>query len=147
MDTACADEYTQVTDVDARGRRCPDSGGWRSRLHDSEAHRGYQCPGVAFNVVTFVVACRVAHTRANTKGHVCADAEGSTDEDGVAEAGSAEDASTNQDHPEADAEPDADDEEANPDGRSDGQWRGQPRGVLLVAWRLRLHRRPCADAV
>jgi hypothetical protein len=107
------DEYTQVAGVDTRGRRCPDSGGWRSRLHDSEAHRGYQCPGVAFNVVTFVVACRVAHTCANTKGHVCADAEGSTDEDGVAEAGSANDASTNQDHPEADAEPDADDEEAN----------------------------------
>ena len=95
-------------------------------------------PRVPFSIVTLVVACRVAHTRANSEGH--ADAEGHTDEDCGAEADSDEDTSTDADHPQAVAEPDADDEEADSDRRSDGQRSGPPGGVLLAAWRLRLHR-------
>ena len=100
-------------------------------------------PGLPFGVIALVladrVACRVADRRADSEGHA--------DEDRGAEADSNENARTDADHPQAVAEPDADDEEADPDSPSDGQWSGPPRGVLLATRRVRLHRRPCADAV
>jgi hypothetical protein len=86
-------------------RQCPDHSRRRSRLHDNQANARSRRRCVTFSIVTLLVACCVAHTCTNTKGHARADAEGRSDKDRVAEAGSVEDTRTDADDPQAVSSP------------------------------------------